>query len=186
MTTAKNAFSDHDVSESSRSGLRDLVKVVGASERPLDASPDDMWDDCALEESYTRTERIILVDDDSSMRRTTQQILEHLGFEVQAYPNGQAAIQAIARDRRPIALLVTDYNMPGLTGYELARLVRMQRPDVPILIASGTDKDSILAQVDPTEMPPFIQKPYSLKSLARKVREILDLATSEPPSQVTV
>ena len=164
--------------------MRPSVIAGGASLRLLNVVSDDSSDDFAFEASQVRTGRVILVDDDSGVRTATRHILEYLGFEVQAYPDGQTAIQAIAQDRQPISLLVTDYNMPGLTGYELARLVRMQRPDVPILIASGTDKDSILAQVDPTEMPPFIQKPYSLKSLARKVREILDLATTEPLSQL--
>jgi CheY-like chemotaxis protein len=154
----------------------------GTCPRLLGGLPDDLRDDIAFEESDARTERVILVDDDSSVRRATQQILEYLGFEVQAYPDGQTAFQAIAQDRRPISLLVTDYNMPGLTGYELAQLVRTQRPGVPILIASGADEDSILAEVDPSEMPPFIQKPYSLNSLATKVREILDLARTESPS----
>jgi len=182
VTTSYNAFSDHGVSKSSIRGLRPSMVAGGTCPRLLGGLPDDLRDDIAFEESDARTERVILVDDDSSVRRATQQILEYLGFEVQAYPDGQTAFQAIAQDRRPISLLVTDYNMPGLTGYELAQLVRTQRPGVPILIASGADEDSILAEVDPSEMPPFIQKPYSLNSLATKVREILDLARTESPS----
>ena len=182
MTTSYNTFSDLRVSKSSISGLRPSVVAGGASQRLLSCVSGEISDDFTFEDSDARTERVILVDDDSRVRNATQQILEYLGFEVQAYPDGQTAFQAIAQDCQPISLLMTDYNMPGLTGYELARLVRTQRPGVPILIASGADEDSILAEVDPSEMPPFIQKPYSLNSLATKVREILDLATAESPS----
>jgi len=177
VTTSYSASPNHKVSKSSTSGLR------LSSQRLRRSVSDNIRDDFVFDESHARTERVILVDDDSSVRTATQHILEYLGFEVQAYPDGQTAIQAIARDRQPISLLVTDYNMPGLSGYELAQLVRTQRPEVPILITSGAAEDSILAEVDPSEMPPFIQKPYGLKSLAHKVREILDLATTKSPSQ---
>ena len=175
VTTSYTASPNHKVSKSSTSGLQP------SSQRLLRSISRD---DFAFEESHARTERVILVDDDSSVRTATQHILEYLGFEVQAYPDGQTAIQAIARDHQPISLLVTDYNMPGLTGYELAQLFRTLRPEVPILIASGADENSILAEIGPSEMPPFVRKPYSLNSLANKVREILDLATTEPLSQL--
>ena len=93
---------------------------------------------------------------------------------MQAFANGQEAIEAIAKDARPIALLLTDYDMPGLTGYELAQRVQIERPEMPILIASGMDPDWIFAQVGPTVRSAFIQKPYSLKKLARTVRELLN------------
>lgn len=133
----------------------------------------------AFEASSVRTERVILVDDDSGLRGATQQILEELGFEVEAFANGQQAIEAITRDNRPISLLLTDYNMPGLTGYQLAQLVRAKRPDIPILIASGSAEEVIRADFDQTLRPPFLQKPYSLRGLAHKVREILDLVTTD-------
>ncbi len=124
-------------------------------------------------------ERIVLVDDDSSIRRATRQILEELGYEVEVYPNGSDALVAITRDPRPISLLVTDYNMPGLTGYELAQRVRAERPGIPILISSGSPVESIMPEADSSATLPFLPKPYTMKSLAHKIREILDVATAE-------
>lgn len=137
----------------------------------------------SLDESPFRMERIVLVDDDSSTRRTTQQILEALGYQVDAYSSGPEALRAILRDPRPISLLLTDYDMPGLTGYELAQLVRAEYPTIPILISSGWTEESIMSNVDPDNRPPFLQKPYTLKSLARKIREILDVSTPESRSR---
>jgi CheY-like chemotaxis protein len=140
----------------------------------------------SFDESLFKMERIVLVDDDSALRRTTQQILETLGYQVDAYSNRPEALGAILRDPRPISLLLTDYDMPGLTGYELAQLVRAEHPTIPILISSGWTEESIMSDVDPHRRPPFLQKPYTLKSLARKIREILDVATPEPPSSFAV
>ncbi len=148
--------------------------------------PANISDRQSLDESPFRMERIVLVDDDSSIRRTTQQILETLGYQVDAYSNGPEALRAILRDPRPISLLMTDYDMPGLTGYELAQLVRAERPGIPILMSSGWTEESIMSGVNPSSRPPFMQKPYSLKSLAHKIREVLDASTPEPPSNFAV
>ena len=85
----------------------------------------------------------------------------------------------MARDRRPIALLVTDYDMPGLTGFEFAKMVREVRPELPILLSSGWDEDSVETEITSNVKIPFLQKPYTLIGLAHKIREILNLATSE-------
>lgn len=131
-------------------------------------------------------ERIVLVDDNSIMRTTTQQALENLGFEVQVFANGKEAIEAIAQDPRPISLLLTDHEVPGLTRGELERRVRIERPDMPILVASDSDQNWIFAQFDPTLRLAAIQKPYSLKKLARTIRAILNGTPEEfqPASSV--
>ena len=154
--------------------------VFGRSAQELfDTFADQAGDSRALDDFPSRAERIVLVDDDHSMRRTTQLILEELGYEVEAYSNALDALETMARDRRPIALLVTDYDMPGLTGFEFAKVVRAERPEVPILLSSGWDEDSIETQINPNVKIPFLHKPYTLKGLAHKIREILNLATSE-------
>jgi len=152
---------------------------VPSAEELLDTFADQPGDSHALDHSPNRAERVILVDDDHSVRRTTQAILEDLGYEVVTYENAVDALNSIARDHRPIALLVTDYDMPGLTGLEFAKMVREVRPEIPILLSSGWDEDSIKTEVKPNVKLPFLQKPYTLRSLAHKIREILNLATSE-------
>jgi two-component system cell cycle sensor histidine kinase/response regulator CckA len=148
--------------------------------------PAKISDRQSFDESLFKMERIVLVDDDSSIRRTTQQILETLGYQVDAYSNGPEALRAITRDSQPISLLLTDYDMPGLTGYELAQLVRAERPGIPVLICSGWPEESLMAAVNPDSRPPFLQKPYTLKSLARKIREILDASAPEALSSFAV
>ena len=119
------------------------------------------------------TDRIVLAEDDPGVRKATLLILEDLGYEVEAYPSGPDVLEALAKDDRPIELLLTDFDMPGLTGYELARRLLALRPDARVLLTSGSPEESIVPRVKPTDWPPFISKPYTCRSLGHKLREVL-------------
>lgn len=182
MNKSEDASADGTVSELLQTRIRAAANASETSQIAIELSANVVVGADPFQESHERTQRVILVDDNSSMRSATRLALEELGFEVEAFANGNQALAAITRDNRPISLLITDFNMPGLTGYELAQLVHLERPEIPILIASGNDENSILAGVDPVVRPSFIQKPYSLRNLARKIREMLNVAPSELPS----
>jgi FixJ family two-component response regulator len=71
-------------------------------------------------------------------------------------------------------MLLTDFDMPGLTGYELAGQLRALRPDVRVLLTSGMPEDSITSAVKPPDWPDFIPKPFTICSLGHKLREVLE------------
>jgi len=129
-------------------------------------------------DSLQGTERIALAEDDPGVRQATLLILEDLGYEVEAYPSGPDFLEALAKDDRPVELLLTDFDMPGLNGYELARQLRALRPDARVLLTSGLPEESILPRVKPADWPPFIPKPYTCRSLSHKLREVLDESTA--------
>ena len=120
------------------------------------------------------TERVVLAEDDPGVRKATLLILEDLGYQVEAYASGPEVLDALAKDDRPVELLLTDFDMPGLTGYELARRLLALRPDARVLLTSGSPEESIVPRVKPTDWPPFIPKPYTCRSLGHKLREVLD------------
>jgi len=120
------------------------------------------------------TERIVLAEDDPGVRKATLLILEDLGYEVVAYPSGPDVLEALTKDDRPVELLLTDFEMPGIDGYELARRLRALRPNIRVLLTSGSPEESIVPRVKPTDWPPFISKPYTCRSLGYKLREVLD------------
>jgi CheY-like chemotaxis protein len=79
---------------------------------------------------------VLLVDDEELVRMSTADMLADLGFAVLEVSSPQAALEIIEGDT-PIDMLITDHIMPGMTGVELADVLRERRPDVPVLIISG-------------------------------------------------
>ena len=93
----------------------------------------------------------------------------------------QAPTPAVPPASGAIHLLITDVVMPGLTGRELAERLSAERPDMKVLFMSGyTDDAVVLRGVLAKEMP-FVQKPFTIAQLARKVRDVLD---APPPATV--
>jgi two-component system, cell cycle sensor histidine kinase and response regulator CckA len=80
---------------------------------------------------------IMYVDDDEALVFLVTRLLERRGFRVSAFTNQRAALDALRGDPNGVSLLVTDYNMPGLSGLDLAREARDIRADLPIAVASG-------------------------------------------------
>ena len=85
-----------------------------------------------------------------------------------------AALAIAARHTEPIHLVVTDLVMPGLSGHELIHQLLPTRPDAKVLYLSGYAEDAISSPSDNAEAPKaFLQKPFTLQNLSRKVREVL-------------
>jgi len=132
------------------------------------------------------TERLVLAEDDPNVRKVTLGILKALGYQVQAYANGPELLAALNDNEPPFDVLLTDFDMPGLTGYELARRLRALQPDIRVLLTSGVPEDSISPAVKPPDWPPFISKPFSMHSLGHKLRQVLEgSTTSTSYSQVS-
>jgi len=120
------------------------------------------------------TERIAIAEDDIFIRRTIQCHLKSLGYQVEVFANGGEVLAVMSQARPPFAALVTDHEMPGLTGYELARRIRTDHSQVRVLLMSGCPKDSIFPDAEPEDWPPFLRKPYTLDTLARTLRDVID------------
>jgi PAS domain S-box-containing protein len=81
--------------------------------------------------------RVLYLDDDDSLVFLIERLLARRGFKIEGFTDQQAAIKAIAAEPSAWDVLVTDYNMPGMTGLEVARAARALRPNLPVGIASG-------------------------------------------------
>ncbi|GEO80293.1 hybrid sensor histidine kinase/response regulator [Pararhodospirillum oryzae] len=117
-------------------------------------------------------ETILLVEDEDAVRVFGARALRNKGYTVLEARTGEGALDVLADGVR-IDLLITDMVMPGMDGATLAQRVRAERPDLRIILISGYSEDVIRGDVVSQPDTYFLPKPFSLKALAEKVREVL-------------
>jgi two-component system cell cycle sensor histidine kinase/response regulator CckA len=123
--------------------------------------------------SLDGTETILLVEDEEVLRRLIKKVLETYGYTVLEAGSGAEAVAIAADGDTPIQLVLTDVVMPGMNGRELAERLLLERPALKVLFSSGYPADTISRHGVPEAAADFIEKPYGLDELARKIRELL-------------
>jgi two-component system, cell cycle sensor histidine kinase and response regulator CckA len=118
-------------------------------------------------------ETVLLAEDEEGVRSLTASVLGQLGYQVLQAGDGEEAVAVARAYRGEIHLLLTDIVMPKRNGNELAADIRRDRPAIKVLFSSGYTGDVVAQQgaLDPTV--PFLQKPFTPRTLAVKVREAL-------------
>jgi PAS domain S-box-containing protein len=119
-------------------------------------------------------ETILLVEDESAILKITKMMLEHQGYTVVAASTPGEAIRLAREHAGEIHLLMTDVIMPEMNGRDLAKNLLALYPDLTRLFMSGYTADLIAHHGVLDQGVHFIQKPFSIKNLAAKVREALD------------
>jgi two-component system, cell cycle sensor histidine kinase and response regulator CckA len=121
--------------------------------------------------------KILLVEDEDAVRVFASRALKNKGYSILEARTGEQAM-GILRDTDALDLLITDMMMPGMDGGTLARFVRVERPEVRIILISGYSEE--VARGDVVDSPDihFLPKPFSLGQLATKVKDVLAM----PPS----
>ncbi|HEX5933315.1 MAG TPA: PAS domain S-box protein [Pseudorhizobium sp.] len=119
------------------------------------------------------SETVLAVEDDARVRRVAVSRLTDLGYRVIEAENGAEALEKL-RENPDVALLFTDIVMPGgMTGDELADIVRTERPQIKILFTSGYAEPEIAGR-EFASSGSWLKKPYTAKELAVRLRELLD------------
>ncbi len=138
-----------------------------------DAEQDARTVESGAQASRGGGERILLVEDETSLLHLCQTILSQLGYRVSAAGSGPAALHLAAEQRFEYDLVITDVIMPGMSGAEMVARLRRDRPGLRVLYMSGYPDDAIASHgvLDPGI--PFIQKPFSERTFAAKVQEAL-------------
>jgi two-component system cell cycle sensor histidine kinase/response regulator CckA len=119
------------------------------------------------------SETVLLVEDEDSVRQLVRETLESRGYRVLEAENGNAGLALAASHADTIHLVITDVVMPGLSGHELVQQLVAVRPSIKTLYLSGYAQDAFPTPLTTDSQKTFLQKPFTLQSLARKVREIL-------------
>jgi CheY-like chemotaxis protein len=120
------------------------------------------------------SERLLLVEDDATVRHLIVRLLEQLGYRVRAFGTGDDALAWLDRADEPIDLLMTDVIMPGMNGKVLSEQVLLRRPGTRVVFASGYTADVILQQGVVDAGVHFLSKPFSTGELAHSIRVVLD------------
>jgi len=92
--------------------------------------------------------RILYLDDDESLVYLVERLLKRRGYRVAAHTRQEEALQAIRADPAAFDLVLTDYNMPGMSGLDVAREVRAIRPELPVVVTSGFIDETLRAQAE--------------------------------------
>lgn len=119
-------------------------------------------------------ETLLVVEDAEPLRQATVEFLSSLGYKVQSAANGEEALNHLREDSTQFALVIADIVMPKMSGPELARAIAALRPPGKVLLISGHPQHVVLSKGLSNIEGNFLQKPFSLKSLAIKIREVLD------------
>jgi two-component system cell cycle sensor histidine kinase/response regulator CckA len=121
------------------------------------------------------TETLLLVEDEEAVRDAVREYLSLKGYQVLSAPDGEKALALAAGFSDPIHVVITDVVMPGMNGSDVAARLLAARPETRVLFVSGYT-ETTLGQHGIGNNAAFLQKPFSLSSLAAKIRELLPAA----------
>jgi DNA-binding NtrC family response regulator len=113
---------------------------------------------------------ILLVEDEPSILRLAQRMLEMDGFEVHGAVNGEEAMRV--QEEHPPQLAICDYKLPDITGEDLIRRLRQVQPGLPVILTSGFGKE-ILPPQSGEAVTLFMPKPFSRDMLREKIKAAL-------------
>ncbi len=134
----------------------------------------EVFKEKSIEALPGRGETILVVEDEEEVRKLAARILQIHGYKVLEAPQGGDALLICERHKNPIHLMLTDVVMPGMSGHQLAKRLKSLQPEMKVLYMSGYTDNAIVQHGVLGEGVNYIQKPFTLDALARKVREVLD------------
>jgi len=121
----------------------------------------------------TGTGAILLVEDEDAVRTFGARALRSKGYDVLEANNGDNALEVLNNTDKVIDLVISDVVMPGIDGPTLIRMLREKKPELKVIFISGYAEDTYRDELDEENGVHFLPKPFSLKDLATKVKEVL-------------
>ena len=141
-------------------------KVDASDAAPVEAAP-------ALTRDVTGQDTILLVEDEEAVRSFAARALRMRGYNVLEASGGEEALEIVRSDDAKIDLIITDVVMPNMDGPTMVRHVKELKPDLPVIFMSGYAEEAFRRNDQNSEDIHFLPKPFGLKQLAAKVKEVL-------------
>jgi CheY-like chemotaxis protein len=118
--------------------------------------------------------RILVVDDDPSLREAVEGILRPLGFAVLEAPDGPSALRLFRQHAPDIRVVLLDLRLPGMTGQEVFREIYRMHPTTPVVLMTGIPEAEARAGLSDLPVAGFLQKPFSHTLLIERLREVME------------
>ncbi len=124
---------------------------------------------------------VLVVDDEETVRTTATMLLNRVGFSVMTAVDGEEALKLLSEHPQDIDLVLLDLSMPRMDGIETFAKIRKVSPHLPIILSSGYNEQEATQAFTGKGLSGFIQKPYDLESLLKKVLEVCRSAPRMQP-----
>jgi CheY-like chemotaxis protein len=141
---------------------------------PRVAGPPEVLSTPVPPELCGRGETVLVVEDEGVVRQVTRRALERLGYRVLSASHGAEALRVAKEHEGALDLLLTDVVLPFMKGPEVAERLSLHQPQLRVLFMSGYTGDVLADQGVPKERHEVLSKPFSPKTLAKHLRQILD------------
>lgn len=131
-----------------------------------------------------RVVRLLLVEDDTTMRDTVASYLRRAGYDIVTAADGERALALFAADGADVVLL--DLMLPGLSGFEVARRMRVIRRDQPLIMVTARGQEHERVQGLAQGADDYVTKPFSLRELDLRIRALLRRSATAPEPMGTL
>ena len=117
--------------------------------------------------------RILVVDDEPSVRWVTERVLKRLGFDVLACNDGKSAIETLQQHLNDIACVLLDLTMPIMNGEQTLKALRTIKPDLPVIMMSGSSEETASTHIKRSNLVAFLQKPFTISELQETLSTVV-------------
>jgi two-component system cell cycle sensor histidine kinase/response regulator CckA len=124
-------------------------------------------------------ELLLVVDDDDNILEVMKEMLEHMGYHVALAKSGREAIDTVKRTNKKISLILLDVVMPDMDGRATYSILKTLDPELKVLVISGYPAEGCPADILRNGCEGFLQKPFGLVELSRKIRVTMEKKRTE-------
>ncbi len=129
-----------------------------------------------------RGQHVLYIDDDPVMGMMVEALLRRAGYRLTCLDNPRQGLARAVANEDAVDVLVTDFNMPGLSGLDIARALQQQRPSLPVIITTGYVSAQLREHAQQAGVRQVLQKEYTLEQLAEVLHQVLEA----PPGAAAV
>jgi CheY-like chemotaxis protein len=122
----------------------------------------------------TGTERVLFVDDDELTVAVVKDLLENLSYKVAAETSSLKALETFRGNPENFDLIITDFTMPLMTGNDLASEIKRIRPDIPVILCTGSSDKNMEEDAIAKGVSAFVLKPLGIQEFSTAIRRVLN------------